>query len=80
MGNLSGPVSSQQRTEEPRLGEYGGAGDFGNQGIWGAQGNRQDWSRGEEWQWHWNANGRNANGRFEYPSSGRTAERFPRGG
>ena len=75
MGNLSGPVSGQQRTEEPRLGEYGGAGDFGNQGIWVAQGNRQDWSRGEEWQWHWNANGR-----FEYPSSGRTAERFPRGG
>jgi len=58
MANSSDPEIDREQREEPRLGEYGGAGDFGNQGIWGAQGNRQDWSHGEEWQWHWSAKGR----------------------
>jgi hypothetical protein len=82
------------RGAAPRAGEYGGPGDYGNQGIWGTQGNRQDWSRGNEWQWNWNPRGRPdypgsssyyggmgsfGGGMTQYGERGRFAGRGPRG-
>jgi hypothetical protein len=89
-----GREEPRHRGARPRTGEYGGPGDYGNQGIWGTQGNRQDWSRGNEWQWNWNPRGRQeytgsssyygglgsfGGGMTQYGERGRFAGRGPKG-
>ncbi|PWT97296.1 MAG: hypothetical protein C5B51_31690 [Terriglobia bacterium] len=39
--------------EGTRAGEYGDMGDFGNQAVWGVQGNRRDPTHGPDWHWEW---------------------------
>jgi len=60
-GEQLGPEGEDpNRIENERTGETGGAGDYGNQALWGHFANRQDRSHGSKWQWNWNLGRRRA--------------------
>ena len=60
------PDWRNERHEPERTAEYGGPGDFGNQGIWGSQANRFDWGRTD---WNWDQGWRGSRGNSGGPAS-----------